>query len=191
MTCGGGQVLFIEKGAYGDVKLDGLAVGNLVQSPPGQSMMESAGKWTFSYLYVDDKASPEQRKALVELSHSVMPLDLSTNQKIAYVPIARTIEGKEHKITIGTVGKFHGHLIEGGMGGTPTITDPPGADPIHHEYKQGETTTMTYNDAGQDWKFAHSNYMFGTFTTDNVEWEKYSIGLAQKMEAMKKQETKK
>lgn len=191
MTCGGGQVLFLEKGTYGNVKLDGLAVANMVQSPAGKTMMESAGDWNFSYLYVDEKANPEQRKALVELSHSVLPLDLSKNQKVVYVPISRTIEGKEHKITVGTVGKFHGHLIEGGLGGTPTITDPPGADPIHHEYKQGETTTMTYNDAGQDWKFQKSNYMFGTFTTDNVQWEKYATGLSQKMEAMKKQQESK
>ena len=186
MTCGGGQVLFIQKGTYGNLKLDGLAVANFVQSPKGKSMMESAGDWDFSYLYVDEKANPEQRKALVELSHSVVPFDLSKTQKIVYVPIKRTIEGKEHKITVGDAGKFHGHLIEGGLGGTPTITDPPGADPIHHKYQQGETTTMTYNDADQDWKFEKSNYMFGTFTTDNVQWEKYSTGLAQKMDAMKK-----
>jgi len=36
MTCGGGQVLFIEKGNYGRLKLDGLAMANLVQSPEGQ-----------------------------------------------------------------------------------------------------------------------------------------------------------
>src|SRR5437867_6848149 len=29
MTCGGGQFIFIEKGTYGNVPLDGLAVGNM------------------------------------------------------------------------------------------------------------------------------------------------------------------
>src|SRR5437016_7070270 len=106
MTCGGGQVLFIENGTYGNLKLDGLAVANFVQSPAGKTMMESAGNWNFSYLYVDEKASPEQRQALVDLSHSVVPFDLSKNTKTFYVPITRTIDGKEHKITIGTVGKF-------------------------------------------------------------------------------------
>ena len=41
MTCGGGQVLFIEKGNYGDVKLDGLALATMGQSPEGKTMMES------------------------------------------------------------------------------------------------------------------------------------------------------
>src|SRR5213594_4384407 len=31
MTCGGGQVLFIQKGNYGKVKLDGLAVANIAE----------------------------------------------------------------------------------------------------------------------------------------------------------------
>jgi hypothetical protein len=188
MTCGGGQVLFIEKGTYGKVTLDGLAFGGFVETPPGKTMGESFGNWTFAYLYVDEKADPEQRKALVELSHSIMPIEASTNQKVLFVPITRATEGKEHKIAIGSVGKFSAHLLEGGLGGTPTITDPPDADPIHHEYKQGETTSLTYTDAGQDWKFDHSNYMFGTFTTDNVEWAKYQARMAQRMEAMKIQQ---
>src|SRR5207237_6961171 len=61
MTCGGGQVLFIEKGNYGRVKLDGLAMANMGQSPEGQTMMSSFGNWNFSYTYVDEKATPELR----------------------------------------------------------------------------------------------------------------------------------
>jgi len=47
MTCGGGQVLFIQKGNYGKVKLDGLAIAGMGQSPEGQTMMESFGNWEF------------------------------------------------------------------------------------------------------------------------------------------------
>lgn len=189
MTCGGGQVLFIEEGTYGDVPLKGLAVANMVESPPGQSMMESFGKWKFSYLYIDEKASPEQRQALEELGKTVLSSHASSpNVKIRYVPIVRAIEGKEHKITIGDYGSFHGHLIEGGLGGTPKIVNPPGADPIHQEYQQGQTTKLTYSDAEQNWNYEKSNYMFTTFTVDSDQYEKYAAGLAQKMKAMKKQE---
>src|SRR5205809_183591 len=48
MTCGGYQVLFIQKGTHGKVPLDGLAIANTVQSPEGQTMMDSFGKWNFS-----------------------------------------------------------------------------------------------------------------------------------------------
>src|SRR2546425_12331674 len=35
MTCGGGQFLFIDKGIYGNVSLNNLAVGQMVESPEG------------------------------------------------------------------------------------------------------------------------------------------------------------
>ena len=41
MNCGGAQVLFISKGHYGKVKLDGLAISHFGQSPDNQTMMES------------------------------------------------------------------------------------------------------------------------------------------------------
>ena len=186
MMCDGYQALFIKKGSYGKVALDGLAIANAVQSPEGQTMMKSYGKWNFSYLYVDEKASPEQRKALEEIGKTILPYAGSTKTEIRVVPIKRKIEGKEHEITIGDLGTFQGHLIEGGLGGTPKITNPPGADPLHHEYQQGRTTKFTYTDADQNWNAKDSNYMLGTFTLDSAQYAKFSAGLAQKMAGMKK-----
>src|SRR5438477_2478168 len=54
MTCGGAQVLFIEKGTYGDTNLDGLALATMGQSPEGKTMMESYGNWNFAYYYIDE-----------------------------------------------------------------------------------------------------------------------------------------
>jgi hypothetical protein len=62
MTCGGSQFIFIQEGTYGNVKLDGLAVGAMSQSPKGEGMMESFGSWNFNYYYIDEKATPEQRQ---------------------------------------------------------------------------------------------------------------------------------
>jgi hypothetical protein len=181
MTCGGGQVLFIEKGNYGEVKLDGLAIATMGQSPADKTMMESFGNWNFSYNYIDEKATPEQRKGLEAIAAKVMAPGASKKTETRYVPITRKIEGKDHEITLGQYGSFHGHLIEGGMGGSPKIVNPPGADPVHHEYAQGRTSKMAYNDAGQNWSWENSNYMYGTFAVDNVQYEKYAAGLAQKM----------
>ena len=187
MTCSGGQVLFIEKGSYGKVKLDGLALANMSQSPAGRTMMESFGDWNFSYNYIDEKATPEQRKALEAIAATVLVPGASKKTETRYVPITRNINGSEHEITIAQYGTFHGHLIEGGLGGSPKVVNPPGADPIHHEYSQGRTAKMTYNDAEQNWSWDNSNYMFGTFTVDNVQYAKYAAGLAQKMTQMKGQ----
>src|SRR5437867_9776807 len=75
MTCGGGQVLFIQKGNYGKVRLDGLAIASIGQSPEGQTMMESYGNWNFAYNYIDEKATPEQRKALEAIAGAVLTPD--------------------------------------------------------------------------------------------------------------------
>jgi hypothetical protein len=189
MTCGGGQVLFIQKGNYGKVKLDGLAVASIGQSPEGKTMMESFGNWNFAYNYIDEKATPEQRKALEAIAGKVLTPGASKKTETRYVPITRKIEGKDHEITLGQYGTFRGHLVEGGMGGAPKIVNPPGADPIHHQYAQGHTSKMTYTDADQNWSWENSNYMFGTFTVDNVQYEKYAAGLAQKMAQMKGEKT--
>jgi hypothetical protein len=185
MTCGGGQFIFIEKGTYGSVALDGLSIGNMVESPEGKSMMESFGNWKFSNVYVDEKATPQQREALLAIATRVLPIDSSPKKEIRYVAINRTISGKEHAISLGQYGKFSGHLIEGGLGGSARIVNPPGADPLHKEYEQGTTTQIAYNDAGKNWNFENSNYMFGSFQLDSEMYEKYAAGLAQKMEQKK------
>src|ERR1041385_5615288 len=63
MTCDGAQVIFIWKGNYGKTSLDGLAMAQFVQSPEHKSMFESFGNWNFDYVYIDEKATPEQRDA--------------------------------------------------------------------------------------------------------------------------------
>ena len=153
-------------------------------------MMDSFGKWNFSTNYIDEKANPEQRKALEAIAAVVLPSNNgSKNFKTVYVPITRKIEGKDHIIAIGNVATFTGHLVEGGLGGSSKITNPPGADPLHHQYAQGKTTKMIYNDSDQTWDWTDTNYMLGTFTVDSDQYAKYVAGLAQKMAKKEKTES--
>src|SRR6266545_7505496 len=90
MTCGGGQVIFIDKGSYGDVPLDGLAFAMMGQSPEGKSMMESIGNWNFVTFYIDEKANPAQRKALEAIARATAPPAAPPERtKIRYAPITR------------------------------------------------------------------------------------------------------
>ena len=183
MTCDGAQVVFIKKGKYGKVSLDGLAFGQFVQSPERKSMFESFGNWNFDYVYIDEKANDEQREALKELAVHFFPM-AAKKREFRYVPISRKVEGAEHISTIGNYGFISGHLIEGGYDGTPKVSNPPLADPTHKEFLQGETTKMTYSDAGQDWKYENSNYMYNKFTVDNKQYEKHEAMMAKKMGKM-------
>ena len=184
MTCDGAQIIFITKGHYGKTALEGLAVAQFVQSPEHQSMFESFGKWNFDYIYIDEKASPEQREALKELALHFFPPAAKTRE-YRYVSITRKIEGSEHITNVGTYAVCSGHLIDGGYSGAPKVLNPPLADPTHKEFLQGQTTLLSYNDAGQGWKYENSNYMRNKFQTNNREYEKHEAGMARKMEEMK------
>lgn len=186
-NCGGGWVLFIEKGNYGDLSVDGFAVGRVQQSPDGQAMMESFGNWTFDYIYIDEKANEAQRVALKEIVLAVMPAG-SPMVEVRFVPITRTIEGKEHHVMLGQYGSFSAHLIEGGLGGPAKIVNPPGADPIRSHYHQGTTTKLTYGDANQNWNTLDSNYMHTKFEVSSEDYAKYDAMIQQKMEEKKKKE---
>jgi hypothetical protein len=119
-------VVFIEKGTYRSVSLDGMAIAQVGQSPDGETMIQSFGNWDFVNLYIDEKANPEQRKALEEIGKTVSPLGAPPERtQIKYVPITRRVEGSEHIIAIGSLGSFSGHLISGGMGGNPKIVPVP------------------------------------------------------------------
>src|SRR5262249_7167347 len=135
-------------------------------------------------IFIDEKASPQQRQALEEIAKATLPLGAPPERtRIRYVPITRKVEGLDHIITIGSVATFSGHLIPGGMGGSPRIVSAPGADPIHHEYQQGRTTRQTYADAGRRWDWSNTNYMQATFETDSGQHEKYLADLARAMES--------
>lgn len=185
MNCGGQLVYFITKGNYGNTSLDGLAFARASQSPDGQSMMEATGNWVFDYLYIDEKATPEQRKGLEAVAWASMPAE-SKNIKTQYVSITRTIDGKMHKVTIGKNGTFSAHLIESVLGGPPKISNAPGADPIRASFFQGLTTEFKYNDASQDWNSMNSNYMYTDFDVTSEQYAEFGAKMMKVMEEMKK-----
>ncbi len=180
MNCSGAAAVFIKKGSYGNVPLDGLALAEWVQSPDGKSMMESVGHWNFSNVYIDEKANPEQRKALEAIASQVLPPSASGKRTFRYAPITRSVEGKEHVVAVGTYGSFSGHLLEGGFGGPPKVVNPLLPDPMHKEYSQGVTSRHTYDDAAK-WEFSNSNYMWNQFTVTNKDYEEMAAKMAAKM----------
>lgn len=184
MKCGGGEALFIEKGNYGKVALDGLAVAGIGQSPAGQSMMESFGNWEFLHIYVDERATPDQRRALEAIMRTIAG-PASKNMEVRHVPLTRTVQDGTRTVHLGNHGSFSGKLDEGGLGGQTTIINPPGADPLRKEYHQGHTTSLKYTDAGQNWNLSGTNFMHHKFEVTSEDYEKFAAGLAQKMQQMK------
>lgn len=183
MTCDGMQVAIIKKGRYGKVPLDGLAIGQFVQSPEHKSMFESFGNWNFDYIYIDEKANEEQREALKQVAAHLFPA-AAKSREFRFVSITREINGNEHVTKIGKYGVCSGHLIEGGFDGAPKVVNPPLADPTHEQFFQGQATQFTYSDAGQDWKYENSNYMWNKFNVNDRQYAKHEAMMMKKMGKM-------
>lgn len=180
MKCGGGFAVFIEKGNYGALKLDGLAVASAGQSPAGKSMMESFGEWEFANIYVDERSTPEQRKALEAIMRTIGG-PASRNMQVRHVALTRTVKDGVHTIHIGEHGSFSGKLDEGGLGGLVKVSNPPAADPLRKEYHQGHTEHLKFTDAGQNWDVSGTNYMHHRFDVTSEDYEKFAAAMAQKM----------
>ena len=73
MNCSGGFALFIDKGYLRRRSLDGLGAAFIGASKDGTTMMESIGDWNFVTMYIDEKANPEQRKALEAILRATSP----------------------------------------------------------------------------------------------------------------------
>jgi hypothetical protein len=176
--CSGGMAYFITSGKYGSVKLDGLAIAGMAQSPEGKTMMESMGSWNMANLYLDERATPEQRIALEAVAKEMFPPGTPADKmQIRYVPITRKIVGKDHVVTLGTYGSFAGKLIESPGGGSPKIANPLLPEPAHKEYFQGTTSHQVFED-GVKWEFSGTNYMYNKFTVTNVDYEKMAAMMA-------------
>jgi hypothetical protein len=182
--CSGGMALFIKKGTYGKTPLDGLGFAGFTQSPEGKSMFESMGDFKFNEIYIDEKANPEQRKALEAIALETMPLAKPENTHVHYTPVALKVAGAEHAVAVGGVGQWSGHLMSGGFKGTPKIVNPPGADPFHKEYLQGVTTKQSYDDVAH-WNFENTNYMYTTFNVTSADMKQYAAAMEEMMKSMK------
>jgi hypothetical protein len=180
MQCDGAQILCIDKGKYGKVSVDGLYVAQFVQSPEHQTMFESFGNWNFDYVYIDEKATEEQREALKQMAAHFFPPG-AKKREFRVVPITREIQGNEHITKVGSYAVCSGHLIDGGGNGHPKVVNPPLADPTHKEFLQGQTTKLSYTDAGQGWEYKDSNYMWNKFKVTSSEYEKFEAEMAKKM----------
>ncbi len=95
----------INRGRYGDVSLDGLALGFSLRTPG--PMHEGNGTATF---FVDEKANAQQREALTKIVKGEvggMPFEvfpaLFPKLEVQYVPFEFNINGKNSSAKVGNV----------------------------------------------------------------------------------------
>jgi len=94
----------VTKGSWGGMALDGLKVAAAI-SAEGTLHTAHEGKVT-AVVFVDEKATSDQAKALLELARALAPKHLETVVKVLRRPISFTRDGLEGALAVGEVAKI-------------------------------------------------------------------------------------
>ena len=153
----------VEKGHYGDVKLDGVKFG--IAGSFTQKVVGEPVKNTFVAYYIDSGASADQKEALRKLFTG--PSFAGQGQAAEVKELAINFEnleafgqvGKKVSCTVGEIAKVEVTPIPGG-------TDPSKPLAVENEAEAGlkwtalgKTTNSFYRSAGKDYKFEGTSGM--------------------------------
>lgn len=120
--CEGAGVWHINKGKFGETKLDGLNVGFVVRFPEAMHK----GNGTFG-LFIDEKADDRQREAIVAigsgaaggLPFEIFPDIVSNMLEPQFVPITVNLDGKNSSAKVGGAIDFAMEPVKNPVTGEP------------------------------------------------------------------------
>ncbi len=155
----------IDKGALGQVSLDGLNVAMAAYSPG--HMMQT--KWQVA-LYLDERASDAQKNALTKIfggqvggvpgvvaSFVGQVLGVSSN-KIMY-----EANGRKRSLEIEGVARSEIEAIEGQGGAEVTLNNIPFTAVPGFPAVQSKSKRVSYNDHGLNWEISGKNGFYSPF----------------------------
>jgi hypothetical protein len=153
----------INKGSFGDTKVDGLNVALAAYSPGHMQKV----KWKAA-LYLDLAASKAQADALGLIyggKHGGNPAGLvpfiGEMLGARNVPIAYKISGKRRSLSIPKVTSLEVEDVTGPDGSNSSIQGAPFAEPIVYVAK---SKGFTYGDYGMNWDISNKNSFHSPFS---------------------------
>lgn len=156
----------IEKGNLGGVSLDGLNVAAWLHSPGNLTQ----GNWRLA-LYIDERASEEQYKAIEELwtgKHGghleVIASLVSEYMGSKSAKINWKEEGKSRVMVVEGVGGVQTEEFEGADGASVTLHDTPLAIAPPHPITISKSTRWNYQDNGVDMLVSGTAGLASAFT---------------------------
>jgi len=177
--CDAISLVHLDKGSYGAVALDGLNVAVVFRSPQGVKVKDSfmKGEMDLFTLYLDDKATPQQREAMPGLLAALFgtqevkgakppqwaPMKLTLSDDMAHFEIEG---GKKLVFDIENVDvgeKDKAGYKKGDIGNRIVLTNSA-PFPWVHDVTQGVSKTFTYADLGRSWQYKGRNAFFGTIS---------------------------
>ncbi len=173
--CDGVSLVHIDKGMVGKTKMDGLNLAIVLRSPKGQKVLDSfeKGEMDLFTIYLDDKASAEQKEAMNTLIPALFGTgEIKGSKPPQWSPMALEVNGDVAKYSIDG-GKKLSFEIEDVV--VPTKTkygkDNPKGNrivltnsapfPWVTGITQGISKSFHYEDYGTKWDYSGRNAFFG------------------------------
>jgi hypothetical protein len=156
----------IDKGKHDSVTLDGLNVALAVHSPGHMAQV----KWNAA-VYLDDRASEAQQKALTQIfagQAGGVPAALAAH--VGKILGARTakiefeVTGRRHRLTIDDIAEMEIAPIAGQNGGEVRIQGHPLAVSPGHDSVICRSTKLRYQDHGMRWELTEKTGQFAPFS---------------------------
>ncbi|MDP2662779.1 MAG: DUF1326 domain-containing protein, partial [Dehalococcoidia bacterium] len=155
----------IDKGSFGNVALGGLNVAAAVHSPGHMAQV----KWRVG-LYLDQKASPTQKDALVKVfggqagGHpAVVASFFGEVLGVKDAPIEYHAEGKRRSLRVGEIAQAAIEAIQGQGGGEVTVSGHPLCIAPGQPAVAARSSRLTYQDYGMKWEISDKNGFFSSF----------------------------
>jgi hypothetical protein len=171
--CDAVSFLHIDKGMVGKTKMDGLNVAVVFRSPADTIVLDAFNKHESDHfaVYLDDKASDEQKKAFPMMLGALFGTDEMKGAKPpAFAPITLTADEENAKMVVGD--KMTAEIVnikigETKMGGKSVAKHImlEGAVPFPWMGKetQGKSVSFHYADGPIKWDYKDRNAYFGDF----------------------------
>ncbi len=168
--CDDAATLHIRKGHYGAVRLDGLRVTVVTQSPQGERVVDAVGHLNFAHIYVPKEAGDAEAGALSQIVRRAMGVFvngaamISEHEEVQRVSMEATAGATRHRIRIPGILDLDIEAMMGGDGKTPiVIANHPFAalgfgDPI-----VSRSRTYTYKHGNLDWNYGGRSASIRTF----------------------------
>lgn len=156
----------IDRGTFEGTRLDGLNVALAVHSPG--HMVEVP--WRVA-LYLDDRASPTQREALIQIFAGQAgghPARLAGHigevLGVTDAPIEYRAEGRRRALRIGEMADVAIEAIDGQGGADVTVNNAPLCIAPGQPAVVGRSEHLRYQDHGMAWELSGKNAFYSPFT---------------------------
>ena len=168
--CDAALAFHINAGSYGQTSLKGQNAVIVVSFPGPGKMLD--GNWTAA-LYVDDKASTDQREGLSSIfsGQAGGPMQLvsgliSNFLGVKTAPIAFTMDGNKRRLTIPDVLEIDIEALTGQDGNEPLwVTNA--AHPVSSKLSLARSNAYRYTDHNLAWDVSDTNGHFAPFSWQN------------------------